>query len=131
MFFYEIHEGDEDVGTAVLLGHEQRFDPDDFFALVKKVRVFVGDSYEEDTLSEAIANELQRGQGFLHVTDDLLVASVNVGETDADTYLVTQGEDARTVFVKRDESSANGHSGHEHNGHGADGDPGDDDDPED
>jgi len=90
------------------------------------VRVLVADSYEEDTLSEAIANELQRGHGFLHVTDDLLVASVSVGETDADTFLVTQGDDARTVFVKRDE---NGHSGHEHaNGHGADGDPGDDDD---
>ena len=43
-------------------------------------------------------------------------------------YLVTQGDDARTVFVKRDE---NGHSSHEHNGHGADGDPGDDDDLED
>ncbi|HEY3217750.1 MAG TPA: hypothetical protein VGK15_01530 [Candidatus Limnocylindria bacterium] len=128
MFFYEIHEGDEDVGTAVLLGHEQRFDPDDFFALVKKVRVFVSDSYEEDTLSEAIANELQRSHGFLHVTDDLLVASVNVGETDADTYLVTQGDDARTVFVKRDE---NGHSGHGDNGHSADGDPAHDDDPDD
>jgi hypothetical protein len=128
MFFYEIHEGDEDVGTAVLLAHEQRFDADDFFALVKKVRALLADSYEEDTLSEAIANELQRSHGFMHVTDDLLVASINVGETDADTYLVTQGEDARTVFVKRDE---NGHSGHEPIGQGADGDPGDDDDLED
>jgi hypothetical protein len=128
MFFYEIHEGDEEVGAAVLLGHEQRFDPDDFFTLVKKVKLLLTDSYEEDTLSEAIANELQRAHGFLHVTDDLLVASVNVGETDADTFLVLQGEDARTVFVKRDE---NGHSGHDHGGHGADGDPGDDDDLED
>jgi hypothetical protein len=128
MFFYEIHEGDEDVGAAVLLGHEQRFDADDFFALVKKVRALVADTYEEDTLSEAIANELQRSHGFVHVTDQLLVASVSVGETDADTYLVTEGEDARSVFVKREE---NGHSGHDHNGHGADGDPGDDDDLED
>lgn len=124
MFFYEIHEGDEDIGTAVLLGHEQRFDPDDFFTMVKKARALLADAYEEETLSEAIANELQRAHGFLHVTDDMLIASVNVGETDADTYLVTQGDDARTVFVKRDE---NGHAGHEHNGHGADGDPGDDD----
>ena len=128
MFFYEIHEGDEDVGTAVLLAHEQRFDPDDFFTIVKKARALLSDAYEEETLSEAIANELQRAHGFLHVTDDMLIASVNVGETDADTYLVTQGDDARTVFVKRDENS---HSGHEHNGHGADGDPGDDDDFED
>lgn len=111
MFFYEIHEGDEDIGTAVLLAHEQRFEPDDFFTLVKKVRVLLADAYEEDTLSEAIANELQRSHGFIHVTDDLLVASVSVGETDADTYLVTEGRDARTIFVKGEE---NGHAGHDH-----------------
>ena len=107
MFFYEIHEGDEDVGTAVLLGHERRFEPAEFFELVKKARTLILDAYEEDTLSEAIANELQRSQGFVHVTDDLLVASVNVGETDQDTFLVTEQDgDARTIFVKRDE---NGH----------------------
>ena len=107
MFFYELHEGDEEIGTAVLLGHERRFEPVEFFELVKKARTLIMDAYEEDTLSEAIANELQRSQGFIHVTDDLLVASVNVGETDEDTFLVTeQGGDARTIFVKRDE---NGH----------------------
>lgn len=106
MFFYEIHEGDEDVGTAVLLGHEQKFEPVEFFELVKRARMLVMDSYEEDTLSEAIANELQRSQGFVHVTDDLLVASVNVDETEENTFLVMEGDDARTVFVKRDE---NGH----------------------
>lgn len=112
MFFYEIHEGDAEVGTAVLLGHEQRFDPLDFFALVKKARALVMDSFEEDSLSEAIANELQRSHGFVHVTDDLLVASVNVAPEDEDTYLVVEEEDERTIFVQRDE---NGHS----NGHDA------------
>jgi hypothetical protein len=111
MFFYEIHEGDEDVGTAVLLGHEQRFEPQDFFALVKKVRTQVMETYEEDTLSEAIANELQRSHGFIHVTDDLLIASVNVGETDEDTFLVTDTGDTRTIFVQRED---NGHAGHDH-----------------
>jgi hypothetical protein len=111
MFFYEIHEGDEDVGTAVLLGHDSRFEPLDFFALVKKVRAQVLDSYEEDTLSEAIANELQRSHGFIHVTDDLLVASVNVDETEENTFLVTDSGDTRTIFVQREE---NGHAGHDH-----------------
>ena len=111
MFFYEIHEGDDEVGAAVLLGHEQRFEPTDFFALVKKARVLVKDSYEEDTLAEAIANELQRAHGFVHVTDELLIASVNVDESDENTFLVIEGEDARTVFVQRDE---NGHTGHDH-----------------
>ena len=111
MFFYEIHEGDEEVGTAVLLGHEQRFEAVEFFALVKKVRKQILESYEEESLSEAIANELQRAHGFIHVTDDLLVASVNVSDTEEDTYLVTEGEDARTVFVRRDDD---GHDGHDH-----------------
>jgi hypothetical protein len=121
VFFYEIHEGDEDVGTAVLLGHEQQFEPLDFFALVKKVRAQVLDSYEEDSLSEAIANELQRAHGFIHVTDAMLLASVNVADTDEDTFLVTEGEDARTVFVRRD---GDGHAGHDHS------DDDDDDDDE-
>ena len=103
MFFYEIHEGDEEVGAAVLLGHEQRFEPVDFFELVKKARLLVMETFEEDTLSEAIANELQRSHGFVHVTDDLLVASVNVDESDENTFLVTEQDDTRTIFVQRDE----------------------------
>ena len=114
MYFYEIHEGDEDVGTAVLLGHEQRFEPIEFFQLVKKARALVMDSYEEDSLSEAIANELQRSRGFVHVTDGLLGASLNVDESDENTFLVTGGPDERTVFVQGEETSANGHDGHDH-----------------
>ena len=111
MFFYEIHEGDDDVGAAVLVAHEEQFEPADFFELVKKVRRLVLDAHEEETLSEAIANELQRGHGFIHVTDDLLIASVNVGETDEDTFLVIDTGDARTIFMQREE---NGHAGHDH-----------------
>ncbi len=101
MYFYEIHEGDDELGTAVLLAHERAFSPADFFALVKKARALLADGYEEDTLSEAIANELERSSGFLHVTDDHLLASVNVGETDEDTFLVTADDAARTVYVRR------------------------------
>jgi len=107
VFFYEIHEGDDELGTAVLLGHEQRFEPQDFFQLVKKVRAEVIESFEEDSLSEAIAAELQRRHGFVYVTDDLLVASVNVDENEANTFLVTEGDGGRTIFVQRDE---NGHT---------------------
>lgn len=110
MFFYEIHEGDEDVGTAVLLGHERRIEPEEFLALVKKARALVLDSFEEDSLAEAIANELQRSEAFVHVTDDLLIASVNVDETEQNTYLVTEGMDERTVLLSREdeEESRNG-----------------------
>ncbi len=104
MYFYEIHEGDEEVGTAVLLGHPQRIDPTEFFAMVKRARALVLDSFDEDSLSEAIANELQRTAGFVHVTDDLLVASVNADESEENTYLVTDGTDERTIFLSREEN---------------------------
>lgn len=104
MYFYEIHEGDDELGTAVLLAHERAFSPAEFFELVKKARALLAGSYQEDTLSEAIANELERSSGFLHVTDDRLLASVNVGETDEDTFLVTADEQTRSVFVKSDDA---------------------------
>lgn len=104
MYFYEIHEGDDELGTAVLLAHERAFSPAEFFDVVKKARALLLGSYEEDTLSEAIANELERSQGFLHVTDDRLLASVNVGETDEDTFLVSADDQTRSVFVRRDDA---------------------------
>ena len=107
MYFYEIHEGDDELGTAVLLAHERAFSPEDFFDLVKKARMLLRDSHEEDTLSEAIANELERSSGFLHVTDDRLLASVNVGETDQDTFLVASDDATRTVYVRSEDAKDN------------------------
>lgn len=104
MYFYEIHEGDDELGTAVLLAHERAFSPTEFFELVKKARTLLAGSFEEVTVSEAIANELERSSGFLHVTDDRLLASVNVGETDEDTFLVSADEQTRSVFVKSDDA---------------------------
>ncbi|HVR88355.1 MAG TPA: hypothetical protein VHG53_02270 [Candidatus Limnocylindria bacterium] len=105
MYFYEIHDGDEDLGSAALVGHVDRFSPAEFFRLVKQARLLVMGSFEEESLSEAIANELQRSQGFIHLTDELLLASVSVGETDRDTYLVASDEGVRTVYVESDESN--------------------------
>jgi len=107
MFFYEMHEGDEELGTAVLLAHERRYEPLEFFALVKKARALLVDSYEEDSLSEAIANELQRTAGFIHVTDELLVASVNVDVTEKGTFLVSEEAGERSVFLSSDDDLEN------------------------
>jgi hypothetical protein len=116
MHFYEVHEGDEEVGAAVLLAHEDRMDPFEFFELVKQARSIVLDSYEEDSLAEAIANELQRSGGFTHVTDQMLVASVNVDETEENTYLLTEAGDTRTLFMNREDTgeSHNGEDEHDH-----------------
>ena len=105
MYFYEIHEGEDEFGTAVLLAHDEAFAPADFFALVKKAKTLLKEAYEEATLSEAIANELERSNGFIHVTDDKLLASVNVGETDADTFLVSADDEIRTAYVRREDDN--------------------------
>ena len=104
MYFYEIHEPDDDLGTAVLLSHEDRFSPEEFFRMVKKARDLVKDSFEEASLPEAIANELERSSHFVHVTDERLLASVSVGDTDQDTFLVATDEGVRTVYVEADEA---------------------------
>ena len=60
MYFYELHEGDDDVFSDLLLVHDEQIEPEDFFELVQAIRTQVQDRYEEDTLIEAIANELER-----------------------------------------------------------------------
>ena len=78
MYFYELHEGDEEIFTDLLLVHDEQFEPEDFFELVQAVRAKVQDTFEEDTLIEAIALELEREHGFTFVSDARLSASVHV-----------------------------------------------------
>jgi hypothetical protein len=87
VYFYELHEGDEDVFSDVLLVRDDEMDPDDFFELVQSVRRRVQDTYEDDTLIEAIAAELEREHGFVFVSDERLTAAVNVSTEDSDNFL--------------------------------------------
>ena len=88
MFFYELHEGDNEVYSDVLVVSESEWEPDEFFELVQSIRRRVQDSYIQDTLSEAIAIELERDHGFVHVSDDRLVAAVNISPEDSENFLV-------------------------------------------
>ena len=87
MYFYEIHESDDDLYSDALLTHEQEFTAEEFFELVQEARRRVQDSFEEDTLVEAIAHELERTHDFLHVSDALLVAAVNVSRIEDDNFI--------------------------------------------
>ena len=87
MFFYELHEGDNEVFSDVLVVSESEWEADEFFELVQTIRRRIQDGYIHDTLSEAIAVELERDHGFIHISDDRLVASVNVSTDDAENYL--------------------------------------------
>lgn len=88
MYFYELHEGDEEIFTDLLLEHDELFEPEDFFELVQVVREKVQDTHEQDTLIEAIAIELEREHGFTFISDARLSASVHVSPIDAENRLI-------------------------------------------
>ena len=87
MFFYELHEGDNEVYSDVLVVSESEWEPEEFFELVQTIRRRIQDTYDHDTLIEAIAVELERDHGFIYVSDDRLVASVNVSTEESENFL--------------------------------------------
>jgi hypothetical protein len=87
MYFYELHESEGDIFSDLILVHEEPFEPDEFLELVKAASRKVRDSYDEDTLIEAVARVLEEEQGFTTVTDERLAASVLVATTEDETQL--------------------------------------------
>ena len=87
MYYYELHEGDDDLFHDILLARDEEIDPDDFFELVQAARRRVQDTFEDDTLIEAVAAELERDHGFTVITDDRLTAAVHVSTDEDENYL--------------------------------------------
>jgi hypothetical protein len=87
VYFYELHEGDNDVFADLLLARDEEMEPEVFFQTVQAVREQVLDSFEHDTLIEAIADELERNHGFIFISDDRLTAAVNVSRDPEENFL--------------------------------------------
>lgn len=87
MHFYELHEGDGDVFADLLLVRDDEMEPEEFFDLVQTIRRRIIDGFEQTTLVEAIADELERDHGFIAITDDRLTAAVNVSREEDDNFL--------------------------------------------
>ncbi|HET8777586.1 MAG TPA: hypothetical protein VFN76_08000 [Candidatus Limnocylindria bacterium] len=104
LFFYELHEGATDLMTDALLVSERDHTPAEFEKMVQAARSAVIENFEEDTLAEAIALELERNHGFTYINDDKLRASMSVGTEDEDTYLVEQSGDYRTIVAEMERS---------------------------
>jgi hypothetical protein len=108
LYFYELHEGDDDVFTDVLLVHDEQMEPEDFFELVQAIREKVQDRFEEDTLIEAIALELEREHDFTFVSDARLTASVHVSPIDEENRLISVDDEVmesaeyRSLFAELD-----------------------------
>ncbi len=108
MYFYELHEGDDEIFSDLLLVHDEQFAPEDFFDLVQGIRRRVQDTYEDDTLIEAIATELERDHGFTFVSDARLSASVHVSSAEDENRLIALDDEIldtdeyRTIFAELD-----------------------------
>ena len=92
MHFYELHEGDNEVFADLLLAREDEMDPEEFFDVVQSIRRRILDSFEQQTLVEAIADELERDYGFISITDDRLTAAVNVSRDEEENFLADLDE---------------------------------------
>ena len=93
MYFYELHEGDDDVFSDLLLVSDEQMEPEDFFELVQAIREKVQPTFEEDTLIEAIAIELEREHGFTYLSDGRLTASVHVSPDDKENRLISADDE--------------------------------------
>jgi len=97
MYFYELHESDDELFTEALLAHDSEYDENEFLELVVEARAAVIDRFEEDSLIEAIANELARTHGFVHIDDRQLRAAVRVSANEGETELTAVSELGATL----------------------------------
>jgi hypothetical protein len=111
MHFYELHEGDNDVFADLLIAREEEMDPEEFFDVVQSIRRRVVDSFEQNTLVEAIADELEREYGFIAITDERLTAAVNVSREEDENFLADLDEDPESVDYVRILADLQGENG--------------------
>ncbi len=100
LYYYELHEGATDLMTDALLVSERDHTPEQFASMVNQARTAVLDTFEDDTLVEAIARELERNHGFTYVSDEKLRASMSVGMEDPDNYLVEPSDEFRSIVAE-------------------------------
>ena len=92
MYYYELHESDDELFSEALLAHDSEYDEQEFLELVLEARGAVIDTFEEDSLIEAVANELARQHGFVHIDDRQLRAAVRVSANEGETELTAIDE---------------------------------------
>jgi hypothetical protein len=110
VYFYEIHESDDELFSDALLAHDSEYDEQEFLEMVIEARREVIDNFTEDSLVEAVANQLARNHGFVHIDDRQLRAAVRVSADEDETQITpveeipvaaseAEEEDFRTLLV--------------------------------
>ena len=108
MYFYELSESDDEIFANVLLAHDSEYDEQEFLEMVLEAREAVLATFEDDSLIEAIAHELEKTHAFVHVEGSLR-AAVRVSAEENETEIVpveeratipTEEEDFRTMLIE-------------------------------
>lgn len=86
--------------TDALLVSERDHTPAQFAEMVQAARRAVLETFEEDTLVEAVARELERSHGFTYISDEKLRASMSVGLEEEDTFLVEPSGEFRSLVAE-------------------------------
>jgi len=93
MLFYELREADDELGLGITLAQEEHFSPAEFLEAVEAARTRVASAYEEETLIEAIAAELERTHGFTAALDRAIAAAVIVTGEESPSELIAGGHE--------------------------------------
>ena len=101
MYFYELSESDDEILANLLLAHDAEYDEGEFLEMVLEARAAILATFEEDSLIEAIAAELERRHGFVEVEANLR-ASVRVSSEEGDTIATPVDERAASIPTEED-----------------------------
>lgn len=110
MYFYELSESDDEILASLVLGHDSEYDEQEFLDLVLEAREAVLKDFEEESLIEAIATELEKRHGFVQVESNLR-AAVRVSAEEGETAItavderiaaadIGEEEDFRTMLIE-------------------------------
>ncbi len=102
MYFYELSESDDEILANVLLGHDSEYDEQEFLELVLEARESVMASFEEESLIEAVATELEKKHGFVQVEANLR-AAVRVSAEEDETVIVAVDERVAAAAIGEEE----------------------------
>jgi hypothetical protein len=109
VYFYELSESDDEIFANLYVAHDAEYDEAEFLEMVLEAREAVIKSFEENSLIEGIAAQLERRHGFIQIEANLRAAvrvSAEEGETAAtpvderQATIPTEEDDFRTMLVE-------------------------------
>jgi hypothetical protein len=101
VYFYELSEADDEILASIVVAHDAEYDEAEFLELVLEARKAVLSTFEEESLIEAVASELERKHGFIQVESSLR-AAVRVSGEDDETVAVPVDERAAAMPTEED-----------------------------